>query len=134
MNNPMKFFLCVFLVALASGCTTLQPKPLSFSLIQGKDTFNGYFHPIEKRMEVNIGDKHYTGFYIQAMSSAVTQSLWIRRGFPGETMTTVSSNSARSVMTSSDGERLFCEFLFEGNRALGECKTTGATSYQLIAN
>lgn len=93
----------------------------------------GWFHPEMHTMEVDIGDTHYQGHYIIATSTAVFQGLWLRRGFPNDTVTTINSNSAKAVMNSPDGKHLFCDFLFEARRVLGECKSAANLTYRLVS-
>jgi len=124
---------CTLTLGLLSACTTVQPPPLPFSLAQGDQLHNGQMHPGDHLMEVTVAGKRFEGFYIQANSTALSQGLWPRRGFPNDTVTNISSNAARAVMTAADGERLYCDFMFEGNRVLGECKSSTNASFQLLA-
>ena len=124
---------CALALGLLSACVTVQPPPLPFGLAQGNQLYNGQIHPDDHHMEVTVAGKNFEGFYIQSNSTAFSQALWPRRGFPNDTVTNISSNAARAVMTAADGERLYCDFMFEGNRALGECKSSTDANFQLLA-
>jgi hypothetical protein len=54
---------------------------------------------------------------------------------PSETWTTVSNNSGKAFLQSADGDKLHCDFMYEGRRLLGECRSpdSGAV-YQMVAN
>jgi hypothetical protein len=113
-----------------SGCAPLPPVP--FDLVDKDQVSHGSFFPADRRLEVLIGDKHFEGFYIVASGTVLSQGWWPRRGFPNDTTTTFSSNSARATLSAGDDERLSCEFLLEGARAIGECRSTSGKSYQLV--
>lgn len=119
------------LLPLATGCAPLAPVPFEL-LDTHQQVFHGRFYPADQRIDASIDGKQYSGFYIIASGTAMSQGLWPRRGFPAETVTTFSSNSARATLSSVDGERLSCEFLFDGDRALGECKGADNRNYQLL--
>ncbi len=116
---------------LLAGCAPMQPIP--FQLLERGQTYQGTFQPGERRLDAQIGDKHYSGFYILESGTAYSQGWWPRRGFPSDTVTTYTTNSARATLTAPDGDRLFCEFVFEGSRALGECKSLDGKAYRLLS-
>lgn len=115
-----------------TACAPMPPVP--FDLTRQQEVSHGWFYPQERRLDVRIGDKLFSGYYIVATSTAYTPapSLPFRRwGFPGDNVSVISSNTARASLAANDGERLSCELLFDGNRAAGECKSTQGQTYQL---
>lgn len=119
-------------VALLVGCAPLAPVP--FELLGDNQAFHGAFFPSGQRLEATIGGRRFQGFYIVAAGIASSHSWGPYRRMPNDVTTTYSTNSARAMLSSPDGERLSCEFLIEDRRALGECKSTSGQSYQLIAD
>ena len=124
--------LAVIAAAFLGACSPLAPLP--FELIDDGKVFQGAFFPSEERLEATIGDKKFQGFYILASGIATSQSTWPVRRLPSSTTTTYSSNAARAMLTSQQGDRLTCEFLLEGRKAIGECKSTDGRIYQLVAH
>lgn len=115
-----------------TACAPMPPVP--FDLTRQQEVSHGWFYPQERRLDVRIGDKLFSGYYIVASSTAYNPapSLPFRRwGFPGDNVSVISSNTARASLAANDGERLSCELLFDGNRAAGECKSTQGQTYQL---
>ena len=137
MNTVFQPSLRCWLAGLAvmclSACATLQPVPYPFELVGPKASFIGKLYPGSRTMEVSIAGKAFSGYYIQSVSRSVSDGLLFRRGMMDGVVTTTFDNSARGVMSSQDGERLFCDFLFEGSRLLGECKRPGAESYPMVS-
>ncbi|MDO8346928.1 MAG: hypothetical protein Q7S85_03440 [Rugosibacter sp.] len=123
----------LFALSLAGGCAA--PQPLPFRLVDsGTEVQNGAFFPDSQRLEARVDGELYSGFYIVATSVAYSQTLDSRRFFPRDTITTVTSNSARAHLVSTEGRQMNCEILFEARRALGECRTPAGKVYQLIAD
>lgn len=124
---------CLLLtLPLLAACAPLPPVP--FDLTREREVSHGWFYPQERRLDVRIGDKLFTGYYIVATSTAYNPAptLPFRRwGFPGDNVSVISSNTARASLAAADGERLACELLFDGNRAAGECKSSAGKTYQL---
>lgn len=118
---------------LAAGCAASMPVP--FQLVDPASVVQrGTLYPDSERIEVTLDGQVYSGFFIIASGSAVSHATSGRRFFPSDTFTTFSSNSARALLTASDGKRLSCEFLLESKRALGECRTPAGVVYQLSAD
>jgi hypothetical protein len=122
----------LFVLALVGGCAT--PQPIPFQLVDAAARpQHGTFYPDTQRIEAIIDGQLFSGFYIVASEVAYSQTFGGRRFFPRDTVTTVTSNSARAHLTAADGQRLNCEFLLEARRALGECRSPAGAVYQLIA-
>lgn len=129
--------IIVWLSILLSACASA---PLPFQLVSAEKVWRGVIQPNAQRIEVTMGDKRYQGFYILAASTAysigppVMFSRW-GAGYPSEMTTTVLSNSARATLSASSDprENLFCQFILDGARALGECKDLSGHSYQMVA-
>ena len=115
------------------GCASLQPVPYPFELVGAQGSFIGKLYPASRTMEVTIENKPFSGYYIQSVSRSVSDGLLFRRGLMDSVVTTTFDNNARGVLSAADGDRLFCDFLFEGMRMLGECKHPGAASYSLVS-
>ncbi len=129
---PVSMIACLFVVALA-GCATPQPVP--FHLVDSESRVQkGTMFPDSQRIEVTVDGQLYRGFYIVATGAARSETLGGWRSFPRDTITTFSSNSARAQLSNDKGQRLSCEFLFEGKRALGECRSSTGAVFQLIAD
>lgn len=135
--------------ALLAGCAT-TPQPLPFDLVgKGAAVHRGLFRPADGSVDVRVNDKVYTGFYVTSVSTARSSSVGFGVGYggygrygygmygayPSETWTTVSNNSGKAFLQSADGDKLNCDFMYEGRRLLGECRSpdTGAV-YQMVAN
>ncbi len=134
MTRPLPVWCIGILMLLsAGGCATSPPVP--FQLIDSASRIQpGNIFPDVHRLEVMLDEHLFTGFYIVATGTAISQTLTGRRFIPRDTVTTVFSNSARAHLTADNGQQLNCEFLFEGRRALGECRTPAGATYQLTAD
>lgn len=120
------------MLILVGGCAA--PQPIPFQLVDAAArTQNGTFYPDSQRIEAIIDGRLFSGFYIVAAEVAYSQTFGGRRLFPRDTVTTITSNSARAHLTADDGQRLSCEFLLESSRALGECHSPTGAIYQLVA-
>jgi hypothetical protein len=123
---------CILVLGIA-GCAA--PKPVPFQLVNSESKVHqGTLFPDNQRIEVKIDGQLYQGFYMVATGQAHSESFGGWRSTPRETVTTYSSNSVRAQLISENGQRLRCEFLFEGRRAIGECRSLSGTVFQLIAN
>ena len=124
------------MATLATLAACSQPLPLSFQLIDEQSHVStGVMRPVDGSMEVVIGGKAFTGFYIVATATSVStwdQPFFKRWGPPQHAMTTISSNAAKAVLLGEDKTRITCDFLFQGSRAIGECKSAGGHSYQFM--
>lgn len=141
---PMALLALLFLGACAT-----TPQPLPFDLVgKGTTAHRGLFKPADGSIEARINGKVYTGFYVTSVSTARSTSVGVGMGygrygyrgygygaFPSETWTTISNNSGKAYLQSADGDKLNCDFIFEGRRLLGECRSpdNGAV-YQMVAN
>lgn len=118
-------------LALA-GCAAPQPVP--FQLVDAASKVHrGTLYPQTGRIEVAVDDRQYSGFYIIAAGFAVSQPPPFVRRFPYETITTYATNEARAALSDASGRRLNCQFLIEGSRAIGECRSPEGVSYQMVA-
>lgn len=141
--------LALLALLLLGACAT-TPQPLPFDLVgKGATAHRGLFKPADGSIEARINGKVYTGFYVTSVSTARSTSVGVgmgygsfgRRGygaygaFPQETWTTISNNSGKAYLQSADGDKLNCDFIYEGRRLLGECRSpdNGAV-YQMVAN
>jgi len=130
LKNSFAFFIVLF---VAAGCATPQPVP--FQLIDSESRAQkGTIFPDTQRIEATIEGQSYKGFYLIATGMAHSESFGGWRASPRETVTTYSSNSVRAQLTSDKGQRLKCDFLFEGRKAIGECRTPAGTIFQLTAD
>jgi hypothetical protein len=139
----------VIAAVLLAGCAT-TPQPLPFDLVgKGSTVHRGLFKPADGSIDVRINNKVYTGFYVTSVSTARSTNMGFGVGYggygrygygmygayPSETWTTVSNNTGKAYLQSADGDKLNCDFMYEGRRLLGECRSpdTGAV-YQMVAN
>jgi hypothetical protein len=139
----------VIAAALLAACAT-TPQPLPFDLVgKGSTVHRGLFKPADGSIDVRINNKVYTGFYVTSVSTARSTNMGFGVGYggygrygygmygayPSETWTTVSNNTGKAYLQSADGDKLNCDFMYEGRRLLGECRSpdTGAV-YQMVAN
>lgn len=132
----MKYFnyfgLSLSVLILAVGCATPQPVP--FQLIDSSSLIQtGTIFPDGQRMEAMIDGQLYKGFYIVGSQVAYSETFGGRLT-PRDTVTTSTSNTVRAHLASDKGLQLDCEFLFEGKRAIGECKSPTGKAYQLSAD
>lgn len=124
--------IALLLASFLGGCAPLPPMP--FALIDKAQTYRGTLSQSDRRVEVTIGGKHFQGYYLLATGTAYFDRWSWRRPFPSELSTTFISNSARATMVAPDGERFACDFIIEDNSAIGECRSSGGATYQLITN
>lgn len=122
-------FACATL--LFGGCATKAVMP--FQLIdEHEKAHRGALRPAEQHIEVVIDGVRYEGFYLP-YSGVVNSTGWPAwRSYPYQTSSSFNSNYARSSLRSVDGRYLSCEFIAEGTRAAGECKTAAGRSYQFV--
>lgn len=135
-------------VALTLAACATTPQPLPFDLVgKGSTVHRGLFRPADGSVDVRINNKVYTGFYVTSVSTARSTNVGFGVGYggygrygmygayPSETWTTISNNSGKAYLQSADGDKLNCDFMYEGRRLLGECRSpdTGAV-YQMVAN
>lgn len=129
-NHLQSVIACLCALFLIAGCATPQPVP--FQLVDPASAVQkGTIFPANQRIEVTIDGQYYKGFYLLANGSAYSETYGGWRLGPRTSMTTYYSNSARAKLTSDNGKYLSCEFLIEGNRAIGQCKTPAGVAYQL---
>jgi hypothetical protein len=120
---------------LLVGCAA--PAPIGFDLVdQQSVVHHGTIHIAEQTIEAMIAGKHFEGFYLLADSTTVTTTtaLSARRSHTFHSVSSIMSNVGRALLTASDGERITCEFLFEDQRAIGDCRASSGQVFQLIAN
>lgn len=121
------------MLVLAGGCAA--PLPVPFQLVDAASRVQrGTLFPDSQRISVTVDGQVFNGFYIVASGAAVSQNLGGRRFFPGDMLTTFSSNSARAHLTADNGQSLSCEFLIESRRAIGECRSPAGAVFQLVAD
>lgn len=123
----------ITLIILAAGCAAPQPVP--FHLIDSESRMQkGTIFPATQQMEATVDGQLYKGFYIVATGVAHSETFGGWRYGPHETVTTYSSNSVRAQLTSDKGQHLRCEFLLEGKKAIGECRSPAGAVFQLTAD
>jgi len=134
MKNHLKAISAsLFVVALVAACAA--PQPIPFQLVGSAPAVQrGTIFPDKQQIEVMIEGQQYKGFYLVASGSAFSESYGGWRHGPYQSVTTYASNSARAHLSTDKGERLSCEFLFEGRQAIGECRTPAGAVYQMTAN
>lgn len=122
---------CAFALALA-GCAA--PQPLPFQLIDpAAKVHRGTLFPETRGIEAVIDGRKYSGFYIVATGIGISHPIMIGPYFAPDTVTTYTSNQARAHLTAEGGPPLNCQFLFDGPRAVGECRTPEGAVYQMVA-
>lgn len=84
-------------------------------------------------IEAVIDGRKYSGFYIVATGIGISHPIMIGPYFAADTITTYTSNQARAHLIAEGGPPLNCQFLFDGPRVVGECRTPEGTVYQLVA-
>lgn len=132
MRKSKPVFAVVTLVFIISACASV---PVPFQLV-GPDgqIHGGVFRSEGSVIEATIAGKQFRGLYVEAAASMTSRSAFPRRGFWGDTYSTLVSNSVRAHLASEDGEHLNCAFFHEGARAVGECQSTSGAIYQLVAS
>ena len=119
-------------VVVAGGCAANLPVP--FQLVGSDSKIQlGTLYPDNQRIEVTVNGHVFSGYYIVASGSAISQSAAGRRHFPDTTVTTYYTNSARAHLTADNKQQLNCEFLLDYRRAIGECRSPAGVVYQLNA-
>jgi len=120
------------LALVMAGCAAPQPMP--FQLVDpAAKVHRGTLFPETRGIEVVIDGRKYNGFYIVASGFAISHSMPMGPYFYPDTVTTYSSNEVRAHLTAEGGRRLACQFLVDGPRAVGECRSPEGTVYQLVA-
>lgn len=118
-----------------AGCATQPPVP--FQLIDQQSIAHaGVYNPNDQSMQVTIGNKAFRGFYIVATGTgySTTDTFFPRRFGPLDTYSSISSNSARALLRSDDGESITCQFLFQNGRAIGDCTSSRGKTFQFVAS
>ena len=146
-----RYLLTPFVIALLlTGCAT-TPEPMAFDLLgKGNTVYRGLFKPADNTVEVRINNKVYTGFYVTSTTTAHSTSLGVGVGYgsygryggygmygayPTDTWTTISNNTGKAYLQNGDGDKLNCDFMYEGRRLLGECRSVeNGAVYQMVAN
>ncbi|MES2208252.1 MAG: hypothetical protein V4525_15825 [Pseudomonadota bacterium] len=129
-----KFTLLGFSIVLA-GCASLPP--VLFQLIDDhSNTYAGFYDSNDRHISVAINKKQFNGFYIVSRGTTAGTALvgYGRRIHAVDTFSEVTSNSAKAYMSAVDGEKITCDFLFEGRQAVGECKSSFGKQYQFVAD
>jgi hypothetical protein len=128
-----RFLITLSACALAlAGCAA--PQPLPFQLIDpAAKVHRGTLFPQTGRIEVAVGGLKYGGFYIVATGIGISHPMMVGPFFAPDTVTTYTSNQARAHLTAEGGPPLSCEFLFDGPRAVGACRTPAGAVYQFVA-
>lgn len=114
------------------GCAPMPPLP--FDLVDKSNVYHGILLQSERRVEADVGGKHFQGYYLQVSGTATMQSGGWRRFYPYDLRERnyFVSNAARASMAAPDGERLSCEFIVEDTSAIGECVSTSGKTYHLV--
>ena len=135
-------------VLLLAGCAT-TPQPMPFDLVgKGNTVYRGLFKPADSSVDVRINNKVYTGFYVTSVTTARSSSIGVGVGYggygrysgygmygaPSETWTTINNNTGKAYLQSADGDKLNCDFMYQGRRLLGECRSESGATYQMVAN
>jgi hypothetical protein len=132
-KSPKTLITSLSALVILAGCAASLPIP--FQLVDSQSKVQkGTIYTDTQRIEVTVDGHVYKGFYIVASSTALSQSTSIQRYYPRNTITTFTSNNARSHLTADNGQRLSCEFLLEFRRALGECRSPAGAEFQLVAD
>lgn len=122
---------CALALAMA-GCAAPQPMP--FQLVDPASKIHrGTLFPDTQRLEVAVDGLKYSGFYIVATGIGIAHPIMVGPYFSYDTVTTYTSNQARAHLTAEGGPPLSCQFLVDGPRAVGECRTPEGTVFQLVA-
>ncbi len=122
---------CALALALA-GCAAPQPVP--FQLIDAAaKVHRGTLFPQTGRIEIAVDGLKYSGFYIVATGIGISHPIMVGPYFAPDTVTTHTSNQARAHLTAEGGPPLSCQFLFDGPRAVGECRSPEGAVFQLVA-
>ncbi len=119
-------------VTVLAGCAA--PHPLPFQLVDPAARMHrGTLYPDSQHIEVEVDGVRYSGFYLLASGIGFSQPVFITPWYPGDRITTYTTNQARAHLTSTDGKNLSCEFLIDGPRAAGECRTPEGRIFQMVA-
>jgi Protein of unknown function (DUF938) len=131
MKKSPRILIAFLLGIMVVGCAA--PRPLPFQLADsGSRIHQGTIFTGSQRIEVTVDGHLYSGFYIVASGSAVSQSLPGWRFIPRDTETTFFSNEARAHLTADNGQQLNCQFLIESGHAVGECRSPAGAVFQLF--
>lgn len=145
MFRSFSFLLPAACSAWLVGCATTPPQPLPFELVgKGNAQYQGQFNPADRSIDVTIGKKLYTGFYVTSVTTSRSTDMgypgfrpygYGMGGWPRDIWTTTSNNTGKAYLKAADGDSLTCDFMFEGARLLGECQSVqGDTKYQMVAD
>jgi hypothetical protein len=128
----MARFLMTLSACALAGCAAPQPLPLRL-IDQAANVHRGTLFPQTRGIEVVVDGRKYSGFYIVASGIGIAHPIMIGPYFAPDTVTTYTSNQARAHLAAEGGPPLNCQFLFDGPRAVGECRTPEGALYQLVA-
>lgn len=130
--NLRKAIVGATVVALG-GCATA---PFPFQLVDEKSQrHQGLVDSNAQRLTVNIGSEHYAGFYVLPSETYTTTSFFVspRRFSAAPSHGTLTGNRARAHLDAPSGASLSCEFLVDGERAVGQCTSANGRHYQFVA-
>ena len=92
------------------------------------------FNTLGKTMEVVHNGSLYKGNYVTNSSVGYgnTQNFGKQYSF-GTSQVYISGNSGRSILFSSSGDKLSCEFTYDNTKAIGFCNDSKGEKFDLIS-
>jgi len=127
----MKKYLLLVVTLFVVGCSTTGTLYL-IDKNNNRDVMT--FNTLGKTMEVFHNGSLYKGNYVTNSSVGYgnVQNFGKKYSY-GTTQVYISGNSGRSILFSSNGDKLTCEFTYDDTKSIGVCNDSKGEKFDLIS-
>jgi len=131
MKNLTKNLSILSSVILMTGCSTTGTLYL-IDKNNNRDVM--MFNTLGKTMEVVHNGSLYKGNYVTNSSVGYgnVQNFGKKYSY-GTTQVYISGNSGRSILFSSNGDKLTCEFTYDDTKSIGVCNDSKGEKFDLVS-
>jgi len=127
----MKKYLLLVVTLFVVGCSTTGTLYL-IDKNNNRDVMT--FNTLGKTMEVIHNGSLYKGNYVTNSSVGYgnVQNFGKKYSY-GTTQVYISGNSGRSILFSSNGDKLTCEFTYDDTKSIGVCSDSKGEKFDLVS-
>jgi len=127
----MKKYLLLVVTLFVVGCSTTGTLYL-IDKNNNRDVMT--FNTLGKTMEVFHNGSLYKGNYVTNSSVGYgnVQNFGKKYSY-GTTQVYISGNSGRSILFSSNGDKLTCEFTYDDTKSIGVCSDSKGEKFDLVS-
>ena len=127
----MKKYLLLVITLFVVGCSTTGTLYL-IDKNNNRDVMT--FNTLGKTMEVVHNGSLYKGNYVTNSSVGYgnVQNFGKKYSY-GTTQVYISGNSGRSILFSSNGDKLTCEFTYDDTKSIGVCSDSKGEKFDLVS-